>query len=199
MKYMSSRPPDHFPLEQAWLNNPIYTTLDEFSKIKSQKYLDKLYTHGITTLAQLQNTNTTAILTQEEYRTIYKYIPKTIKEALRQATIIFPTTTPTHLPNHLQTTPTNITLDLTRQSHHIDPTLGHVIYEIMDIKITNRKGKWGAQTTKRKYQCQWLTPHGITQQRRQEDDLLHPDNILFEHNLLLTTRYHTTTHKQKAT
>ena len=37
---------------------------------KPQKYLDKLYTHDITTLVQIQNKNTLIILTQEEYQTI---------------------------------------------------------------------------------------------------------------------------------
>ena len=49
---------------------------------KPQKYLDKLYTHDITTLVQIQNKNNLIILTQEEYQTIYKHTPKTIKEAL---------------------------------------------------------------------------------------------------------------------
>lgn len=42
-------------LEHTWLSNPIYTTLTDTSRIKSKKYLDKLYTHCITTLTQIQN------------------------------------------------------------------------------------------------------------------------------------------------
>ena len=40
---------------------------------------------------------------------------------------------------------------------------------------------------------------GITQQWRTEEDLLHLDNNLLDHNLLLMTQYHMETLKQKTT
>jgi hypothetical protein len=69
-------------LELTWKSTPAYANLTETSKIQSQKFLDKLYTYGITTLLQIQNTTTNTILTPEEFRTIYNHAPKIIKEAL---------------------------------------------------------------------------------------------------------------------
>ena len=51
------------PLEQSWTTNPNYANLTENSIAKIQKYLNKLYIHGITTLPQIQNSDTKTILT----------------------------------------------------------------------------------------------------------------------------------------
>lgn len=56
------------PLEQIWKTNPAYNNLLDTAKTKSQKYLDKLYTYGINTLTKIQNQETKAMLTPEEFR-----------------------------------------------------------------------------------------------------------------------------------
>ena len=63
----------------------MYTNLTNDSKMKTQKYLDKLYIYGVTTITQIQNKDTMAILTPEEFRLIYRHTPKKIKEELQQA------------------------------------------------------------------------------------------------------------------
>ena len=84
------------PLELVWRSNPINANLTDNAKTKSQHYLDKLYTYGITTLPQIQNTKTKTMLTLEEFRTTHKHIPKVIKDALQWAHLLFPPpTTPT--------------------------------------------------------------------------------------------------------
>jgi hypothetical protein len=88
------------PLETTWRTNPIYATLPDHSKIQSQKYLDKLYTYGITTLTQILNKTSTTILTPEEFRITYKNSPKTIKATLQQAQILFPPTATTLHPKN---------------------------------------------------------------------------------------------------
>jgi hypothetical protein len=88
-------------LEQAWITNPNYDNLTEDSKAKTQKYLNKLYIHGITTLSQIQNPETKNILTPKKFQVIYKHVPKLIKEALQQALELFPTQPSTTHPSHL--------------------------------------------------------------------------------------------------
>ena len=39
--------------------------------------------------------------------------------------------------------------------------------------------------------CQWQVLQGKIQQWRKMDELVHPDNILLEHNILRITQYHT--------
>lgn len=73
------------------------------------------------------------------------------------------------------------------------------MHTITNDKITTRKDKWGAQAIKRTYLCQWQSTQGYTQQWCTEEDLLHPYNILLEHNLLLITQYQNTKRTQKAT
>ena len=104
-------------LELAWRTTPTYASLTENDKIQSKKFLDKLYTYGITTLPQIQNKTSKAILTHEEFRTIYTHAPKTIKEALQQAQILFPHPQP-HTPqrNIQPTQSVNIT-----NPHQLDP------------------------------------------------------------------------------
>jgi hypothetical protein len=101
------------PIEKTWKNTPTYANLPNMAKTNTQKYLDKLYMYGITTIAQIQNPDTMGILTPEEFRSKYKQIPKTIKAVLQQAKILFPTPTPTALhrqhPHPPQQNPTNIT------------------------------------------------------------------------------------------
>ena len=62
-----------------------------------------------TTLTQIQNPNTKAILTPKEFQNTYEHIPKTIKEALQQASTVFPTpplpTTHMTHPHPTQQTP----------------------------------------------------------------------------------------------
>ena len=90
-------------------NNPNYANLTEESKAKAQEYLDKLYMYNTTTLPQINNSETRTILTPNEFQTIYKHTPKTIKEALKQASTIFPTpstpSTNTNNPHHTQISP----------------------------------------------------------------------------------------------
>ena len=52
--------------------------------------------YDITTLPQIQNSGTQTILTPQEFLTKYKYAPKLIKEALKQAAILFPNLHNTH-------------------------------------------------------------------------------------------------------
>ena len=39
--------------------------------------------------------------------------------------------------------------------------------------------------------CQWQVLQGKIQQWRKMDELVHPDNILLEHNILRIKQYHT--------
>ena len=57
---------------------PTYTNLATNIKANSQQYLDKLYMYDITTLPQIQNKATLAIITSKEFHTKYKHTPKTI-------------------------------------------------------------------------------------------------------------------------
>jgi hypothetical protein len=179
-------------LELTWKATPAYANLTETSKIQSQKFLDKLYTYGITTLLQIQNTTTKAILTLEEFRTIYNHAPKTIKAALHQAQTLFPHSQ-THTPQRTiqPPPPTNIT-----NTQQLDPPLGQAIHKIIKEKTTTRKDKWGAQAINKSYLCLWQNTNNTIQQWRNEEDLLHPDNILFDHNLLTITQYNNTLFEQ---
>ena len=153
------------PLEIAWKTNPIFDTLTDHLKTQFQKYLDKLYTYGITTLPQILNKNKTTILTSEEFRTTYKNLPKTIQAALHQARILFPQPpqpalqiTPQTTQTHTQ--PTNPTPNL---------IFGTAIHKIIKAKTTIRKDKWGAQAIKKTFLCQWkpqITPHNNGVQRK---------------------------------
>jgi hypothetical protein len=171
-----------------FLLTPAYASLTEESKIQSQKFLDKLYTYGITTLLQIQNTTTNAILTPEEFRTIYKHAFKAIKAALHQAQILFPYSQP-HTPQRTiqPPPPTNLT-----NIQQLDPPLGRSIHKIIKEKTTTRKDKWGAQAINKSYLCLWQNSNNTIQQWRNEEDLLHPDNILLDHNLLTITQYNNT-------
>ena len=182
-------------LESTWKTAPQYASLTESDKLQTQKFLDKLYTYGITTLPQIQNNTNKAILTHEEFRTSYSYAPKTIKEALQQARILFPPPQP-HTPQRtIQPTQVISIINV----HHIDPPLGQAIHKIIKKKITTRKDKWGAQAINKAYLCQWQNTDITTQQWRKEEDLLHPDNILLDHNLLTITQYHNTMLEHKMT
>ena len=156
--------------------------------------------HGITTLAQIQNPDTMGILTPVEFQTRYKQISKAIKTALQQAQTLFPTPPPstphTNRPLPPQNINTNTTTTLTPSTQ---PTLGCAIHNIIQDKTTIRKDKWGAQAIKRSYLCQWRTHNETTQQWRTEENLLHPDNILLDHNLLLITQYHKTKTEHETT
>ena len=149
---------------------------------------------------QIQNKENTAILTPEEFLATYNHITKTIKKALQYATTIFTrATTPTqHLPRtHLpQQTSTNITP--THIPPILQPTLGRAIHTITQDKTSIRKNKWGPQAITKQYLCQWQTPQGSTLQWRKEEDLLHPDNILLDHNLLHITQFHNKAKEQLA-
>ena len=188
------------PLEQTWKKAPTYNNLSSLSKTKTQQHLDKLYMHGITTLAQIQNPDTMGILTPVEFQTRYKQISKAIKTALQQAQTLFPTPPPstphTNRPLPPQNINTNTTTTLTPSTQ---PTLGCAIHNIIQDKTTIRKDKWGAQAIKRSYLCQWRTHNETTQQWRTEENLLHPDNILLDHNLLLITQYHKTKTEHETT
>ena len=179
------------PLEEAWKNNPTYANLTTESKELSQKYLDKFYMYGITTLPQIQNKDMRNILTPSEFQTTYNHAPKTIKEALKLATTLFPTPSPsTTQRSHTQLPHPTPTHTIHNPNNPQQPTLGLPIHTIVNEKITTRKDKWGAQATKRTYLCQWQHTQGITQEWRTDKELLHPDNILLEHNLLLISQYH---------
>ena len=182
-------------LELAWKSTPAYVSFTAESKIQSQKFLDKLYIYGITTISQIQNTTTKAILTPEEFRTIYKHAPKTIKAALQQAQILFPNLQ-IQTPQRTIQPPTS-----TNQTHtqQLDPPLGQAIHKIIKEKTTTRKDKWGAQAINKSYLCLWQNANTIIQQWRNEEDLLHPDNILFDHNLLTITQYNNTLLEQATT
>ena len=158
--------------------------------MQSQKFLDKLYTYGITTLAQIQNKTSNAILTHEEFRITYKHVPKIIKEALQQAQVLFSLSQP-HMPQR--------TIQPTQHINPIaiQPPLGQAIHKIIKEKNVTRKDKWGAQAINKSYLCQWKTTTNITQQWRKKEDLLHPDNILIDHNLLVIAQYHNELIKQK--
>jgi ribonuclease HI len=183
------------PSEITWRTNPIYHTLSDHSKIQSQKYLDKLYTYGITTLPQILNKTNTSFLTPEEFRITYKNLPKTIKAALQQAQILFPQSqqpAPQITPQIIQ--------HLTHNTDpNLNPILGKTIHKIIKEKTTTRKDKGGAQAIKKTYLCQWQTTNNTTHQWRTEEDLLHPDNIFLTHNLLTITQYHTATTTQNTT
>ena len=56
------------PLEQTWITSPNYANLTENSITKTQKYLNKLYIYGITTLPQIQKPNTKIILTPKNFK-----------------------------------------------------------------------------------------------------------------------------------
>ena len=64
-------------------------------------------------------------------------------------------------------------------------------------KLNTRKDKWGAHPIKRMYLCQWQLPQGTSQQWCKEEELIHPDNILLEHNTLRIAQYHHTQIKQQ--
>ena len=188
-------PVKKIPLEITWKTNPIYHTLSDHSKVQSQKYLDKLYTYGITTLPQILNKTNASILTPEEFRIIYKSSPKTIKVALQQTQILFPQPqqpTSQRTPKITQHPPQDT-------NPNLNPILGNAIHKIINEKITTRKDKWGAQATKKTYLCQWQTTNSTTHQWRTEEDLLHPDNIFLNHNLLAITQYHTANITQNTT
>jgi hypothetical protein len=97
---LSTFPVKKTPLEQAWITNPNYDNLPEDSKVKTQKYLNKFYIHGITTISQIQNPKTKNIFTPKEFQGIYKHVPKLIKEALQQALELFPIQAYTTHLNH---------------------------------------------------------------------------------------------------
>ena len=92
------------PIETIWHNTPTFRLLTLEQQANSKKYLIKLYMYGITTIQQIQHPSTTSILTLEEFQTKYKASSKPIKEALQQASNLFP---PTNFSMH--TTQTNIT------------------------------------------------------------------------------------------
>ena len=126
------------PLEEIWKNNPTYTSLTDDSKRKTQTYLDKLYTYGITTITQIQNKDTRAILTPDEFKAIYRHTPKTIKEALQQAKILFPNPPPPPTPQR-----THLTLEQPIPSSntqhpniHTQHNLGRAIHTITQVKTT---------------------------------------------------------------
>ena len=181
-------------LESTWRTTPTYANLTEEAKTQSQKFLDKLYTYGITTLPQIQNKTNKAILTLDEFRTLYKHAPKTIQAALQQAQLLFPQPPPyTPQGNAQPTQPINLT-----NTQQIAPPLGQAIHKIIKDKTTFRKDKWGAQAKTKSYLCQWQDIHTTTHQWRKEEALLHLDNILLEHNLLTITQYHDSITKQQA-
>lgn len=107
--------PAHFPqstpLEQEWHSNPTYLNLTTEAKKKSQQYLNKLYIYGITSLTQILNEKTLAILTPDKPCITYKHTPKLIKEVLKQAYIISLPHTHTYMP----TTPTTNTTNKYKQ------------------------------------------------------------------------------------
>ena len=143
-----------------------------------------------------------AILTPYDFGTIYKHTPKTIKEALQQAKVLFPTLPPstlqrTHpLPPLEQPTPSN---NSQYPNTHTQSTLGRAIHIITKVKTITMKDKWGVQAIKRTYLCQWQSTQGTTQQWRSEEGLLHPDNTLLKHNLLLITQHDRKILEQKTT
>lgn len=122
-----------------------------------------------------------------------------MKDALQQAQTLFPPLTLTPHRNHSQTTqgtPIFITHNPQTPPHTI---LEQTTQAIINGKTTAQKDKWGAQAVKISYLCQWQTASGPTQQCRTKEDLLHPDNILLDHNLLLIAQYHTKALKHKTT
>ena len=161
--------------------------------------------HGQTIHIQYHNNNTNpkqehyGHTNPEEFRAIFKQTPKIIKDALQQAKILFPT--PPHAshmnhPQQSQQTLSNITHNPTSSTQF---TLRQVIHTIIKENTTTKQDKRGAQAIKRTYLCQWQTTHGKTQQCRTEENLLHPDNILLDHNLLLIIQYYKTIMTQIAT
>lgn len=125
-----------------WKSKSTYANLTEYSKAKNQQYLDKLYIYGITTITQIQNNNTMAILTPEELWAIYKQTPKIIMEALlQQAKVLIPTQPHAfHMNHHQQSqqTLTNIT-HITTSS--IQPTPMQATRTIIKEKTTSNKDK----------------------------------------------------------
>ena len=177
-------------LERNWKNNPNYNTLPELAKTNTQKYLDKFYMYGITTLTQIQNPETKSILTPKEFQFIYKYIPKTIKEALQQASIIFPPPPLANITNSPQQTIPQSENTIHAPSPPLNLILGQSIQNIVKEQTTTKKDRWDAQSIREKYLCQWQVPLGTIQQWRKEEELLHKDNILLEHNILRIIQYH---------
>lgn len=159
--------------------------------------------YGITTLTQIQNHTIKAILTPKEFQNTYKYIPKSIKDAMQQASTLFPIpptpithTTHTHPPPQTppqETQTPNITRPL------LQPTLGQVIQAITNEKPNTKKNKWGAQAITKSYLCKWQLSQDTAQQWRKEEELLHPDNISLEHNIFCITQYHKTQREKHTT
>lgn len=59
-------------------------------RIHTKNYLNKLYQYNITTLAQIQNLENTAIIFHEEFKHKHRSHPQAIKNALNQANAISP-------------------------------------------------------------------------------------------------------------
>ena len=57
----------------------------------------------------------------------------------------------------------------------------------------------GCSSYHKSHLCQWQLPQGTTQQWCKEEELLHPDNISLEHNILCITQYHNTQRTQRTT
>ncbi len=96
------------------------------------------------------------------------------------------------LRNIQPTHPINLT-----NTQQTNPPLGQAIHKIIKEKSTTRKDKWGAHAINKSYLCQWQHSDNTTHQWRNEEDLLHPDNILLDHNLLTITQFHNQLLKQK--
>ena len=94
----------------------------------SQKYLTEFFLYSITTLHQIQNPTTKAILNQEEFKYKYKASQKLIKEALEQALFLFPLN-PLQKPTATITTP-----KICAYHNQIDPTKGKRIQTIAYTK-----------------------------------------------------------------
>lgn len=116
--------------------------------------MDKLYIYNITTITQIQNKNTMAILTPEEFRAIYKQTPKIIKKALQQIKVLFLTPPHAYLINHPQRSQQTLTNITHNSMSSTQPTLMQAIHTIIKENTTTKKDKRGAQVIKRTYLCQ---------------------------------------------
>jgi hypothetical protein len=181
-----------FPIKQsaielAWLQTAGYALFSQDQKQTTKKYLNKLHTYNITTLAQIQNPDTHHILSPKEFKQKFKVAPKLIKEALAQTQLLFPHNPPTthnSPPQHVTTLIPPI-----NTNNQVDPTSGKPIQDIINTKTTTHKDKWGAKAIKQHYLCQWNTPPANTTKWVEASLLLHHDNVALDHNIYILHKF----------